>query len=83
MEAGWQAYFAQCPNHWIRADHVLAEGDMMLVAGEAGGTIDGESWRIPAAWKAVICERRVVEWQVLADNNPGLRHLGAAEAVAH
>src|SRR5260370_37226002 len=62
MEAGWRGYFAMCPDYWIREDHAMAEGEMMLVAGEAGGTIDGESWRIPAAWKVVIRDGRVVEW---------------------
>ena len=70
MEAGWRAYFAMCPDYWIRPDHVAAADDIVLVAGEAGGTIDGESWRTPAAWKAVIRDGRVVEWQVFADNKP-------------
>jgi hypothetical protein len=47
-----------CPDYW------------MLAAGEAGGTIDGESWQTPAAWKAVIREGNVLEWRVFADNKP-------------
>ncbi len=70
MEAGWRGYFAMCPDYWIHAEHVMAEGDTLLSAGEAGGTIDGESWRIPAAWKAVIRDGKVVEWRVFADNKP-------------
>jgi ketosteroid isomerase-like protein len=70
MEAGWRAYFTMCPDYWVRADHVMAEGNTILAAGEAGGTIDGESWRIPAAWKAVIRDGRIVEWHVFADNKP-------------
>lgn len=70
MEAGWRSYFAACPDYWIRVGHVMAEGDTILAAGEAGGTIDGESWRIPAAWKAVVRNDNVVEWQVFADNKP-------------
>jgi len=70
MEAGWRGYFAMCPDFWIRGDHMMAADDTVLVAGEAGGTIDGESWRTPAAWKAVIRDGSVVEWQVFADNKP-------------
>jgi ketosteroid isomerase-like protein len=70
MEAGWRGYFAMCRDYWIRADYVMAEGDTMLLAGEAGGTIDGASWQIPAAWRGVIREGRVAEWQVFADNKP-------------
>jgi len=54
MEAGWRGYFAMCPDYWIRTDDVMAADDTVSAAGEAGGTIDGESWRVPAAWKAVV-----------------------------
>lgn len=70
MEAGWRGYFALCPDYWIRADHLLAADDMVLAAGEAGGTIHAKSWRTPAAWKAVIRDGHVLEWQVFADNKP-------------
>lgn len=70
MEAGWRGYFTMCPDYWIRADRLMVDGDTMLLAGEAGGTIDGQSWRIPAAWKVVIRDSRVVEWRVFADNKP-------------
>jgi pimeloyl-ACP methyl ester carboxylesterase/ketosteroid isomerase-like protein len=76
VEAGWQAYFTMCPDYWIRADSVIASDDVVLAAGEAGGTIDGEPWRIPAAWKAIIRDGHVVEWQVFADNKPVYEILG-------
>jgi ketosteroid isomerase-like protein len=80
METGWRAYFAMCPDYWIRADLAISEGDTMLVAGEAGGTIDGESWRTPAAWKVVIRDGRVAEWRVFADNKPVYEILGRRRA---
>lgn len=70
MEGAWRGYFTMCPDYWIRPEHILAEGDLVLVAGEAGGTIDGQSWRAPAAWKAVIRGGQVAEWRVFADNKP-------------
>jgi ketosteroid isomerase-like protein len=70
MEAGWRAYFAMCPDYWIRADDVVADGSVVLAAGEAGGTIDSVAWRIPAAWKAVTRDGKVMEWRVFADNKP-------------
>jgi ketosteroid isomerase-like protein len=70
MEKGWRGYFAMCPDYWIRADHVVADGALVLAAGEAGGTIDGAAWRIPAAWKAVIRDGKLSEWRVFADNKP-------------
>jgi len=70
MEVGWRGYFAMCPDYWIHTDHVMAEESVVLAVGEAGGTIDGVSWRTPAAWKAVIRDRKVMEWLVFADNKP-------------
>ena len=45
MEAGWRGYFVMCPDYWIRTDLVMANSDAVLAAGEAGGTVDGVSWR--------------------------------------
>ena len=59
-----------CPDYWIRTDHVVAEDAVVLAAGEAGGSINGAAWQTPAAWKAVIREDKVAEWQVFADNKP-------------
>ena len=70
MEVGWRGYFAMCPDYWIQTEHVMAAGGAVLAVGEAGGTIDGVSWRTPAAWKAVIRDGKVVEWRVFADNKP-------------
>jgi ketosteroid isomerase-like protein len=59
-----------CPDYWIHEDHAIAEDEIVLAVGEAGGTIDGEPWRTPAAWKAVIRDNKVAEWHVFADNKP-------------
>jgi len=76
MEAGWRGYFAMCPDYWIRVDRVMAEGETVLATGEAGGTIDGEPWRVPAAWRAAIRDGAIEEWQVFADNKPVYEILG-------
>ena len=68
MQTGWRSYFAMCPDYWIQIRTVLSEGDTILSTGEAGGTIDGVSWRAPAAWEAVIRDGVVLEWRVFADN---------------
>jgi ketosteroid isomerase-like protein len=70
MAAGWRGYFAMCPDYWIRADNIVADDGVVLAVGEAGGTIDGVPWRIPAAWKAVVGGGKVTEWRVFADNKP-------------
>lgn len=70
MAAGWRSYFKMCPDYWIRTDQVMTEGSAALAVGEAGGTIDGLAWQTPAAWKAVVCDGKLVEWRVFADNKP-------------
>ena len=70
MAVGWRGYFAMCPDYWIRADNIVADDGVVLAVGEAGGTIDGVPWRIPAAWKAVVGGGKVTEWRVFADNKP-------------
>jgi len=70
MEAGWRGYFAMCPDYWIRITHLMSNDGIVLAAGEAGGTINGVGWKTPAAWRAVIREDKVAEWQVFADNKP-------------
>ena len=70
MEHGWKGYFSMCPDYWMRIGDVIAEEETVLAAGAAGGTINGQSWQIPAAWKAVIRENKVAEWRVYADNKP-------------
>jgi ketosteroid isomerase-like protein len=72
MQAGWRGYFEMCPDYWIRADHVIAEGELVLAVGEAGGTIDGVPWSTPAAWKARVREGKLAEWRVYADIRPVL-----------
>jgi ketosteroid isomerase-like protein len=70
MQAGWSAYFTMCPDYWIQIDHLLSENGVVLATGHAGGTIDGFPWRITAAWRAVVGQGRMLEWQVFADNKP-------------
>src|SRR5215510_10412696 len=70
MAAGWQAYFAMCPDYWIRVDHAMGDGPTVLLTGEAGGTIDGVPWKVPSAWSGVIRHGRIWEWRVFADNKP-------------
>jgi ketosteroid isomerase-like protein len=76
MKAGWANYFALCPDYWLRVDTCLERNGTVLAAGEAGGTIDRQTWKIPAAWKAMILDGKVTEWRVFADSKPVYDILG-------
>ena len=70
MRSGWRGYFAMCPDYRIEIADILAADDIVLATGTAGGTIDNTPWKTPAAWRAVIHDDLVAEWQVFADNKP-------------
>jgi ketosteroid isomerase-like protein len=77
MRAGWQGYFAFCPDYWVSHEEILANGNTVAVFGSAGGTIAANGklppenkWRTSAAWLAVVEKGLVKEWRVYADNKP-------------
>ena len=77
MRAGWNAYFAFCPDYWVSHEEILQSGNLVAVFGAAGGTIAANGklppenkWRIPASWMAVVQDGLVKEWRVYADNKP-------------
>ena len=77
MDLGWKGYFELFPNYSIQVDDVFAQGAMVGLFGFAQGTFavgnqmpKENSWRIPAAWKAVVRDGLVAEWRVYADNEP-------------
>jgi ketosteroid isomerase-like protein len=70
MIAGWRGYFEWFPDYSIEVADVFEDGDKLALFGFAGGSFKGkptESWRLPAAWKAIVKDGRVTLWQVFAD----------------
>lgn len=77
MQAAWTSYFALFPDYRITIREHLSLGQVVALFGTASGTLaeHGElpsrnRWTLPAAWRAVVREGRVVDWQVYADNQP-------------
>ena len=70
MIAGWRGYFEWFPDYSIEVTDVFDDGEKLALFGFAGGSFKGkptESWRLPAAWKAIVKDGRVTLWQVFAD----------------
>jgi ketosteroid isomerase-like protein len=74
---GWRSYFRLFPDYRIEVDGLIVDEMEAMLHGRARGTlhrdaraVDGGSWEIPAAWRAVSDGRRVALWQVYADNKP-------------
>jgi hypothetical protein len=54
----------------VFAGEASAGEQTFAMFGFAGGSFKGNSdasWRIPAAWKAIVKDSRVAVWQVFAD----------------
>ena len=70
MLAGWRGYFEWFPDYEIEVVQIFENGHEFGLFGYAGGSFRGnpeQSWRLPAAWKAVVRDQRVALWQVYAD----------------
>ncbi|MDP9191505.1 MAG: nuclear transport factor 2 family protein [Acidobacteriota bacterium] len=76
LAATWQSYFRMVPDYRIAVTRWIADGDTVVMLGTASGThaSDGirpeNAWSTPAAWRALIRDGKVAEWQVYADNDP-------------
>src|SRR5579862_4067692 len=70
MFAGWQGYFAMCPDYRVEQDALFESGDTVAAFGSARGTIREHPWTTPAAWRAIIRDGQLQEFRVYADNKP-------------
>ena len=87
MREGWRAYYRMVPDYRIDVEQAFVEGPQVILVGSAHGTYsrDGslhaaDRWSMPAAWRALIRDGRVAEWQVYADNEPIRRCMARAPA---
>ena len=70
MIAGWRGYFEWFPIYSIEVNEIFEREDTFAILGYAGGSFKAQpeaSWRLPAAWKAIVKDGRIVLWQVFAD----------------
>jgi ketosteroid isomerase-like protein len=77
MIAGWRHYLTMFPDYRVRINDIMTRDNEALAVGVAGGTLHrdgapvaGGAWRIPAAWRALVKNDKVAEWQIYADNKP-------------
>jgi uncharacterized protein (TIGR02246 family) len=78
MTAGWKQYFFMFPDYEIHVERLLADKALVAVFGSASGTYNGQRGLVaenriamPAAWKAVVENRKIKLWQVYADWTEG------------
>ncbi|MBN1212968.1 MAG: nuclear transport factor 2 family protein [candidate division Zixibacteria bacterium] len=77
MKQGWNSYFEMVPDYKISVTETFKSGNRVMLLGEASGTFatykmlkPENAWKTPAAWRVVVDDGKVTEWQVFADNKP-------------
>jgi ketosteroid isomerase-like protein len=72
LEQAWAGYFAMFPDYRIDIEAAASQDALVLACGFASAThaLSKKSWRIPAAWRAIVRDGHIAEWQVYADNKP-------------
>jgi ketosteroid isomerase-like protein len=72
LEEAWAGYFSLFSDYRIEVESAVAQDTLVLACGFASAThaASRKTWRIPAAWRAIVREGQIAEWQVYADNKP-------------
>ncbi len=75
---GWSAYFQMFPDYHIGVREWFQNGRVVAMIGVASGdrrhrASRGEPLEIPAAWRAVVRDHQLAQWQVFAGNQPVCR----------
>jgi ketosteroid isomerase-like protein len=83
MRNGWAGYFRMFPDYRVSHTDIFSEGDVVAAFGSAEGTLAVKEelpkenhWSVPAAWRAVVRDGLIAEWQVYADNQSARKIMG-------
>lgn len=81
MRQSWVQYLLMMPDYQIQVRESFCKAETVVLTGAAIGTYapDGtlaarNRWSVPAAWRAVVRDERVAEWQVFVNPEP-IRHV--------
>jgi len=77
MENAWNGYFHIFPDYKIDVKEIFEHNNTIIILGKASGTYkniktddDKYYWRIPVAIKVLVDGKKILHWQVFADNSP-------------
>ena len=74
MREGWVQYFEMFSNYTITVTDIFEKRGTFALIGTAAGVYTNRtdsketSWKVPAAWIAVVKKEQVSKWRVFADN---------------
>jgi ketosteroid isomerase-like protein len=72
LQQAWAGYFSLFPDYRVDVETVASGNAVVLACGFASAThaASKKSWSIPVAWRAIVRDGQIAEWQVYADNKP-------------
>lgn len=83
IRKGWTGYFHVFPDYRVSHAEIFAQGDVVASFGAAEATyvVNGKlsrenHWSVPAAWRAVVRDGLIAEWQVYTDNQQARKIIG-------
>ena len=83
MRKAWTGYFRMFPDYRVSHTDIFSRGDVVAAFGTAEGTLAVKEqlskenhWSVPSAWRAVVENGLIAEWQVYADNQSARKIMG-------
>jgi len=80
MTKGWNEYFCMFTDYRIEVRNILKDGNLVAIFGSATGTYNGKRGLVkenriemPAAWRAIVEDKKIKVWQVYADWTEGFK----------
>jgi ketosteroid isomerase-like protein len=84
LRATWAGYFRSFPDYHLGVKEWFQNGRVVAMFGVASGTFAvGEllpaenRWKAPAAWRAVVRDHQIAQWQIYLDRAPILKVMGS------
>lgn len=76
LKQAWIEYFSLFPDYKIEVTEIFETDSGICAFGYASATYlnlknkdNSNFWRIPAAWRAILRNKKISVWQVYADNS--------------
>ena len=73
----WRKFMDVFPDYKVTVADILQKENVIGIIGRASGTytlkgkqVSNGHWEIPAAWKAIVKDGRIAQWQIIADFEP-------------
>jgi len=90
MKTGWSDFFRMFPDYENDMSGFLQDGNAVMAYGGASGTYNGKRGLVPenritmpAAWRAIVRNGLIQEWQVFADWSEGAKIMEEDERSAN